>query len=92
MDRDAAEMIALRALTWLAQDEELLGAFLGASGMSAGEVRARARDPDFLVAVLDFVTSDDATVRAFCDAEGLRYEDPLLARRSIPGGEDVHWT
>ena len=92
MDREAAETIALRALIWLAQDDDLLGAFLGASGMSAGEVRMRAQDPDFMVAVLDFVTSDDATVRAFCDAEGLRYEEPLLARRAIPGGEDVHWT
>ena len=57
MDREAAETIALRALVWLAQDDDLLGSFLGASGMSAGEVRMRAQDPDFMIAVLDFVTS-----------------------------------
>lgn len=92
MERSAAETIALRALGWMAADDDVLGAFLGASGLSPGEVRARAQDPDFLVAVLDFVTSDDAMVRAFCDASGLRYDEPLAARRAIPGGEEVHWT
>ena len=92
MDRSAAETIALRALAWLATDDELLGAFLGSSGISVAEIGAQAQEPHFLIAVLDFVTSDDATVRSFCDAEGLRYEEPLTARRAIPGGEDVHWT
>lgn len=92
MDRQVAETVALRALAWIARDDELLGAFLGASGMSMDEIGARARDPGFQVAVLDFVTSDDVTVRAFCDAEGLSYTDPMMARRAIPGGEDVHWT
>lgn len=92
MQREAAETIAIRALGWIAADEELAGAFLGGTGASAGEVAARARDPDFQVAVLDFLTSDDEIVRAFCDAEGLPYEAPLAARRAIPGGEDVHWT
>ena len=92
MDRERAETVALKALAWLAQDDDLLGAFLGASGLSARDVGARAQDPDFLVALLDFITSDDAIVRAFCDAEGLRYEDPLAARRAIPGGEEIHWT
>ena len=92
MDRSAAETIALRALGWMAADDDVLGAFLGASGLSPGEVRARAGDPDFLVAVLDFVTSDDSLVRGFCDAQGLPYDAPLAARRAIPGGEEVHWT
>ena len=92
MDRTAAETLALKALVWLAGDDERLGTFLGASGLAPADVRARAGDADFLVAVLDFVTSDDASVAAFCDAEGLPYEAPLAARRAIPGGEEVHWT
>ena len=92
MDRNAAETLALEALAWLAGDEERLGAFLGASGLAPGELRARAQDPDFLVAVLDFLTADDDSVRAFCDSHGYRYDEPLAARRAIPGGEEVHWT
>lgn len=92
MDRAAAELLALKALAWLGGDDERLGAFLGASGLSPGEVRSRVQDPDFMLALLDFVTADDDAVRAFCDAEGLDYDAPLAARRALPGGEEVHWT
>ena len=35
---------------------------------------------------------DDAWVVAFCDAEGLAYDEPLRARYALPGAEQVHWT
>lgn len=35
---------------------------------------------------------DDVWVMAFCDAEQLKYEDPLMARYSLTGAEVVHWT
>ncbi len=92
MQREAAETIALRALAWIAADEEMAGAFLGGTGASAAEIAERAQDPDFQVAVLDFLTADDRTVQAFCDAQGLDYGAPLAARRAIPGGDEVHWT
>lgn len=92
MQREAAETLALRGLAWIASDDELAGAFLNGTGASAAEIAARAQDPDFQVAILDFLTSDDRTVRAFCDAEGLPYDAPLAARRAIPGGEETHWT
>jgi hypothetical protein len=31
-------------------------------------------------------------VIAFCDAERLPYEAPLLARRALPGGAEMSWT
>lgn len=92
MKPDQAETIALKALAWLTAQDELLPVFLGATGASLGDVKARASDPEFLISVLDFLTMDDEWVRAFCDSEGLRYESPLQARHSIPGGEAVHWT
>ena len=92
MQREVAETIALRALGWIAADDEMAGAFLGGTGASADEIALRAQDPDFMVAVLDFLTADDRTVRAFCDAAGLPYDAPLAARRTIPGGEEVNWT
>lgn len=92
MQRQAAETIALQALAWIAADDEMAGAFLSGTGATAGEIAERAGDPDFLVAVLDFLTADDRTVAAFCDAAGLGYDAPLAARRAIPGGEEVHWT
>ncbi|MFC2969845.1 DUF3572 domain-containing protein [Acidimangrovimonas pyrenivorans] len=90
--QDAAETLALRALAWLAGNEELLPVFLGASGASLEELKARAGDPVFLGAVLDFLLMDDRWVVAFCEAEGLDFEAPMRARQALPGGAQVNWT
>lgn len=90
--QDFAETLALRALAWLVGDEALLGAFLGASGIAADDLRRRAGEPEFLVSVLDFLLLDDATVVRFCDAAGYAYTDPMAARHALPGGAETHWT
>ena len=92
MQRDGAETVGLRALAWLAGNEELLPVFLGSTGASLDDLRAGAADPAFLGSVLDFVMMDDAWVVAFCDAGGLSYETPMRARAALPGGGQVHWT
>lgn len=92
MSPERAEQIALSALLWLAQTEELLPVFLGATGASAQDLRAQANSPGFLSSVLEFLTMDDSWVVEFCDTEGLKYEEPLRARYALPGSEAVHWT
>lgn len=92
MQQDLAETIALRALGWLAGNDELLPVFLGSTGASEADLRAGAGDPAFLGAVLDFLTMDDAWVIAFCDAAGLDYSQPIAARQALPGGAQVSWT
>lgn len=92
MTPEFAETIAIAALGWLAGNDELLPVFLGATGASAETLRAQATDQAFLVSVLDFLLLDDAWVIAFCDAEGLAYEAPMMARQVLPGGEQLHWT
>ncbi len=91
MRQETAETIALQALGWLAE-EELLGAFLGASGAALQDVPARAQEPEFLAAVLDFLLMEEARVRRFCAARGLACEAPMQARGRLPGGEQVNWT
>ncbi len=88
----SAETLALQALGWLAGQDELFQTFLGASGASAQEVAARATEPEFLGAVLDFLLMDDQWIIGFCDAAGLPYDRPLQARAMLPGGQGPHWT
>lgn len=92
MSPDRAETIALQAVGWLIADDDLRPKFLAATGASPDDLRGRIGDPVFLAAVLSFVTSDDSTVRAFCDAAGLAYDQPLRARHALPGQGEVHWT
>jgi len=92
MRQDEAEMVAVRALGWLAANDDLMPVFLGATGASVEDLRAHASDPAFLGSVLDFLAMDDAWIVAFCDAAGLGYDTPMQARGALPGGEQVHWT
>jgi hypothetical protein len=90
--QDAAETLALQALAWLVANDDLLPAFLGATGASEADLRARASEADFLGSVLDFLMMYDAWVIAFCDAAGLSYDLPMRARAALPGGAQMHWT
>lgn len=89
---DRAETVALQALGWLVANDDLLPVFLGSTGTSEADLRARAAEPEFLGSVLDFLMMDDAWVVAFCDAHGHAYEVPMSARVELPGGDRVHWT
>lgn len=93
LDRqEGAETLALRALAWLAGDEDLFPVFLGSTGASATDLAENAAKPEFLASVLDFLLADDAWVTGFCDAISVPYDAPLRARASLPGGEQVNWT
>ncbi|CAN1575079.1 Protein of unknown function DUF3572 [Paracoccaceae bacterium] len=92
MHEDAATVIALQALGWLAADDELFPVFLGATGAGAGDLRARAVDPLFHGAVLDFLMQEDRWITAFCDQNGLPYTAPQAARAALPGGDVPNWT
>lgn len=92
MQQEIAEEIAARALGWLAATEDLLGVFLGASGLTPADLRARTAEPEVLAAVLDFLCMDDAWISAFCDAETLPLDAPMRARTVLSGGAETHWT
>ena len=92
MSPELAETIALQALAWLVGNDDLCPTFLGATGSSVDDLRARATDTAFQASVLEFVTMDDAWVMAFCDTVNIAYDQPLMARYALPGAAAVHWT
>lgn len=89
---EPAETLALRALGWLAANDDLLPVFMGATGVGKEDLRRRAGEPEFLASVLDFLLMDDAWIMGFCDGENLPYDAPMRARAALPGGEETHWT
>jgi hypothetical protein len=89
---ESAQVLALQALAWIAEDQDRLAGFMANTGAAPADLRARATDPDFLGAVLDFLLTDDQLVIGFCDAQGLAYTLPQAARAALPGGAAFHWT
>jgi len=77
--REAAEALAVAALTYLASEPEHFGGFLAATGIGPTEIRAAARDPEFLSGVLDHVSAHEALLVAFAEHQGI---DPAEIERA----------
>ena len=92
MQSEKAIGTAQDALIWLADQPEALAAFLGASGLGPGELRARVADAEFLGFVLDFLLGNEAMLLAFCAETGRAPTAPALARAALPGGNLPNWT
>lgn len=92
LSQDSAELLAIEALSWLVGNDDLLPVFLGATGASESDIRQRARDPEFLASVLDFLLMDDAWITGFCQSADYSFEFPMRARAALPGGAQVNWT
>ena len=92
LSQEAVEQVALKAIVWLAGNDELLPVFMGATGADEASFRAGVGSAEFQASVLDFIMMDDAWVVEFCDTEGLPYDRLMQARGALPGGAQVHWT
>jgi hypothetical protein len=77
------ELLALRALGFLAETPDALSRFLDQSGVTPAELRARADDPHFLGGVLDFLLADDGLAEGFCAAEAIEPQILHLARHRL---------
>jgi uncharacterized protein DUF3572 len=77
--REAAETLAIQALTFIAEDPDRLGRFLGITGIEAGQIRAAATEPGFLAGVLEHMLGDESLLMAFASSAGI---DPAAVARA----------
>jgi Protein of unknown function (DUF3572) len=78
-DREAAEDLALEALSFLAADEERLSRFVYLSGLTVDNLREAAAEPGFLAGVLDHLAGDESLLLAFAANRSL---DPAEVTRA----------
>jgi len=86
MTQDAAEGIAIQALSFIAAEPERLGRFLAVTGIGPTEIRAAAREPGFLAGVLQYLSTDEGLARDFAAEAQCRPEDIAKAHVAL-GGE-----
>ena len=84
-DAERAQTIALKALAYLAGDEDWLNHFLNATGMDLGGLKAGAGDVGFLAGLMDYFLQNEALLLAFAAAEELAPETIVRARQHLPG-------
>ena len=84
--REAAESVAIQALSYIAQDPERLGRFLALTGIGPAEIRSAAAEPGFLAGVLEYIASDQALMTAFAAESGHQPSTIDAARIALGGG------
>jgi hypothetical protein len=70
INSDAAEALALQALTFLLSEPQRLTRFLSLTGMGPETLRAAATSPDLQAATLEYLLSDESLLLAFCQEAG----------------------
>jgi hypothetical protein len=77
--REAAELLAIQALAFIAEQPQSLSRFLNASGLEAGQIRTASRDPGFLAGVLDHMLAHENLLLAFAQSAGI---DPVAVAQA----------
>jgi hypothetical protein len=83
--QDAARALAIMALSFIAGEPERLGRFLALTGIGPESIRSAAREPGFLVGVLDHLASNDRHLRAFAEQNEFDPEQVMEAREVLAG-------
>ena len=87
LTQEAAEALAIQALTFIAGDGERLGRFLFITGVRPAQIRAAAQEPGFLIGVLDYLAGDERLLSAFAAETGI---DPTHVGQAL-AALDGHW-
>lgn len=87
LTQEAAEGLAIQALTFIAGDGERLGRFLAITGIGPAQIRAAAQESGFLIGVLDYIAGDERLLSAFATETGRNPDDIGKALAALGG----HW-
>lgn len=87
MNVEMAQILALRALGFIASDEMALRTLLTQTGLTADEIRAAAAESEFQAGVLDFLTRHEELLVSFCESEEITPIDITKAHQALAGAE-----
>ncbi len=80
-----AEIIALKALDFLASDDEKFSYFLVTTGMDLAELKHKAGEPATLAGLLDHLLENESLLLEFATACQIAPEMIMRARHKLPG-------
>ncbi len=78
-------MLAVQALSFIAEEPQSLNRFLDTSGISAAQIRSAAAEPGFLAGVLEYMLSDETLLRAFADRAAVDPAELARAASALGG-------
>jgi hypothetical protein len=89
--REAAEMLAIQALAFIAEETDRLDGFLALTGLERERIREAAREPSFLAGVLEHMLGDESLLVAFSQRAGIDPTEIARASSALGGrlGRDL---
>ena len=85
--RKAAEMLAIQALAFIAEEPERLATFLSGTGITVEGLREAAGESGFLAGVLEHMLADESLLLAFADSAGIDPAGIARARNAFGRGK-----
>ncbi|MDF2366902.1 DUF3572 domain-containing protein [Sneathiella sp.] len=85
MNHEKSEIIALQALTFIAEQEKTMSWMLTETGIDSGTLARSAENPEILAGVLDFLLMHEDILIDFCTNEKLDPTSITRARQFLPG-------
>ena len=90
---EQAELLTIKVLEWIATNPTLFATFLNMTGSTRESIKDNYGNREFLASVMDFLLMQkDVLILECCQYVAVPPEDPLKARRALPGGEEFNWT
>ena len=78
-------MLAIQVLAFIAEEPERLAGFLAVTGIAADDIRAAAREQNFLAGVLEHMLDNESLLIAFAQSAGLDPASVARARNALGG-------
>ena len=85
ISHEEAEILAVRALGFLAEHQERVEGFVRMTGVAVDDLKDHVSDPGYLGAVLDYLLADEKYLLEFIERIGVAPELPYAARRKLEG-------
>jgi hypothetical protein len=80
---ETAEMLAVQALAFIAEDDGRLTGFTASTGIAVQSIRDAAREPNFLAGVLEHILADETLLIAFAGSAGIDPAEVTRARQAL---------
>lgn len=80
-----AQLLAVKGLSFIVNDEEILDRFMSLTGLAPDDLRIAAREPEFLAGVLSFLMEHEALLLAFASSAGIAPNHVAGAHLTLSG-------
>lgn len=91
MTNETAEILALKAVAFIIQNDDLRDRFMALSGIDEGMIKGAVQDRVFLTSVLEFFVNFEPDLIAFAENEEIAPESVTNAWRTLGGGVGQDW-